>query len=198
RLLRVDVEAGALERYTTGVVAFFFALGWLAARATTVGRRCLVSLLAVVLTAGFFDDPVREGVVVAGVMALTWLPHVRVPRWCARGLGRGAGLLATHSLFVYLTHWQVYPPLEDAGHPWLALLASFAVGIGYGVVMRPAQRWVASRVSSVSHALAPTSPGTWDSPHESAGDQYPNPRPSAPDNAHTIDNWRAPRASTGR
>ena len=63
---------------------------------------------------------------IGGVLALTWLATVRVPRLA----GRVAGVLASGSLYVYLTHWQVYPHLEMR-YPALAVLASFAVGIGY-------------------------------------------------------------------
>ena len=37
--------------------------------------------------------------------------------------------LAHASLWIYLTHWQVYPGLEAAGQPVLAVLASLAVGL---------------------------------------------------------------------
>ena len=37
--------------------------------------------------------------------------------------------LAQASLWIYLTHWQVYWPLEEAGHRWYAALASILVGI---------------------------------------------------------------------
>ena len=48
------------------------------------------------------------------------------------GHGPGAGVLAASSLYIYLTHWQVYPHLRD--HELLALVASLAVGIGYAAV----------------------------------------------------------------
>ncbi|QCC77881.1 acyltransferase family protein [Nocardioides daphniae] len=158
RLLRVGVEAGDLERYTTGVVAFFFALGWLAARADTTARRLLVTVLAAALTVGFFGDLAREAVVVAGIALVIWAPRLPVPRPVAATVGRVTAPLATYSLFVYLTHWQVYPPLEDAGHPWLALVASFAVGIAYGVAMRPLQRRLASWLSRSAPRRVPAEP----------------------------------------
>ena len=73
--------------------------------------------------------------IVAGVAVLVWLPAVRVP-----GLvGRVLTCSRRASLFVYLTHWQVYPHLE-MDHPLLATLASLAVGIAYWWVSRPALR----------------------------------------------------------
>lgn len=133
RFVEVGLRAGHTERYTTLVVAFFFALGWAGARADSTRRRLLVSALATALTVGFFGQPHREAIVLGGFLLMLWLPHVPVP---AR-LARAAGVLAGASLFIYLTHWQVYPALEDAGHPWLALGASLAVGIAFGRVVRP-------------------------------------------------------------
>ena len=142
RFADVGLRAGPTQRYTTVVVAFVFVLGWLAARADTRRRRLLVSALAVALLAGFFGQAHREAIVLGGFLMMLWLPHVPVPAWAART----AGVLAGASLFIYLTHWQVYPPLEDAGHPWLALAASLAVGIAYGRVVRPLHKAVGRAV----------------------------------------------------
>ncbi len=133
RFAEVGLRAGPTQRYTTLVVAFFFVLGWAAARATTTRQRLLVTGLAAALTIGFFGQAHREVIVLGGFLLMLWVPHVRLPQW----LARAAGVLAGASLYVYLTHWQVYPALEDAGHQWLALVASVTVGIAYGRVVRP-------------------------------------------------------------
>jgi acyl-CoA synthetase (AMP-forming)/AMP-acid ligase II len=131
RYTLVGVEAGASERYALPVVLWCLALGWLAARSDSTLRRVLTSVLAVLSVHGFFGDPVREALVAAGVLVVVWVPQVQVPRL----LVPVVSLLAGSSLFVYLTHWQVYPHLE-VDHPLLATLASFGVGIacwkGYG------------------------------------------------------------------
>ena len=44
-------------------------------------------------------------------------------------LAAAVAVIASASLWIYLTHWQVYPGLEAAGHPVLAILASLAVGV---------------------------------------------------------------------
>ena len=36
--------------------------------------------------------------------------------------------MAASSLWVYLVHWEVYPPVEEVSEP-LAFAASFAVGV---------------------------------------------------------------------
>ena len=142
RFAEVGLRAGPTQRYTTLVVAFFFVLGWLGARAVTTRQRVLVSVLAAALTVGFFGQPQREALVLGGFLLVLWLPHVVLPPW----LARAAGVLAGASLFIYLTHWQVYPPLEDAGHQWLALAASLVVGIAYGRVVRPVHQAVGRAV----------------------------------------------------
>ncbi|GAA1478531.1 AMP-binding protein [Nocardioides aestuarii] len=131
----VGLEAGPTNRYTIVLAAFFLLLGWTASRADTPARRWTVVALAAVATYGFFGDPWREGLIVAGTAALVLLPTVRLPR-C---LVAPVCLVASSSLFVYLTHWQVYPHLEDH-YPVVATLASFAVGIGVWWLARPALR----------------------------------------------------------
>jgi acyl-CoA synthetase (AMP-forming)/AMP-acid ligase II len=126
RYASVGVEAGPTERYMPSIVAWCFALGWAAARATTAPQRLLVTVIMVAATVGFFDDLRREATIIVCLAALLWLPSVRAPRLATTVLG----VLASSSLYVYLTHWQVYPHLE-VDHPLLAVLASFAVGIVY-------------------------------------------------------------------
>jgi len=135
RLVWTGIEAGPTERYTVGVVAWCYALGWLAARARGVRQRLFVVAAGAVSVLGFFGDLQRELVVLGGIAFLAWAPRVRVPRAVASVLG----VLAASSLLVYLTHWQVYPHLE-VDHPLLATLASFAVGIGSWRLMRPLVR----------------------------------------------------------
>ena len=85
---------------------------------------------AVVVTMwGNFGDPSRELVVIAGLLALVWVPWVPVPR----ALNRVLGLLAGTSLYIYLTHPQVYPAVRDATSPQLAFVASLVVGVAVGL-----------------------------------------------------------------
>jgi acyl-CoA synthetase (AMP-forming)/AMP-acid ligase II len=141
RYALVGVEAGPSERYALPVVLWCLALGWMAARARTPTQRVITSMSAVFACWGYFDDPVREALVAAGVCALVWAPYLRVPAT----LLPAVSVLAASSLFVYLTHWQVYPHLE-MDHPVWATVASFAVGIavwrGYGwLLAATAARW---------------------------------------------------------
>ncbi|WP_435741742.1 hypothetical protein [Nocardioides sp. SYSU DS0663] len=123
---RYDVlePRGGDDLHRAHVLFWLVALGWATARATTWRHRLVVSALVLATVPGFFGDPVREAVVAVGVLALVWVPCLRVPA----AVARLAGLLAASSLWVYLTHWQVYPHLEQRA-PLAAVLASFAVGL---------------------------------------------------------------------
>jgi hypothetical protein len=130
------VEAGTTERYTLGVVAWCLALGLCAACARTTWQRLLVVAIAVAATIGFFGDLRREAIVVTGVLLLVAGRPVRLPAWAARA----AGVLASASLWIYLTHWQVYPSLEDSGHQVWAIVAALAVGVVVSVGVTTAVR----------------------------------------------------------
>lgn len=125
RFAWTGVEAGATERYTVGVVLWCVVLGMMAATATRRWQRMVVVAATLVSVVGFFGDRHREAVLILGVLALL---HHR-PIWLPPAAASVVRVLAGASLWIYLTHWQVYPPLEDAGHPYLAVLASLAVGI---------------------------------------------------------------------
>jgi len=106
------------------VVWWLVALGWAAARATTTTHRAVVSALLVLTVPDFFTDPVRDLVVLVAALALVWVRRT----WVPAALVPLVSALAAASLWIYLTHWQVYPHLE-VDHPLLATLASLVVGV---------------------------------------------------------------------
>ena len=136
----VEVMGGDVI-HRANVVFWLFALGWATVKAQTRWHQVVVTLLVVATVPGFFGDPARDAIVVAGLLALVWLRSVRVPSWAARTLG----VLASASLYIYLAHWQVYPHLEDE-IPWLATLLSLLAGIALWQVAERATP-VVSRVA---------------------------------------------------
>ena len=151
-LLTGGVEAGPTERYSLPVVLWLIALGWLIARSTDARRRVLSSVVVVLTVSGFFGDPGREAITIAGLLLLLWIPAVPLPRILVPVLS----VAASASLFVYLVHWQVFP-LFRGDFPLLATLASVTVGIlawqGYSALSgwwtaHPAA-WVRTRLSDV-------------------------------------------------
>ncbi|MFD6162720.1 AMP-binding protein [Nocardia sp. NPDC060256] len=127
------------------LAAWFFAIGWAAAKATSVWQRLLVSAAVLACVPGYFDTLDRERLVMAGLLVLIWLPAIRVPALVAIA----AAILADSSLFVYLLHWQVYPLFGQ--HHVAALLASLLAGVAATRVLagmrrrcEAPQRWVVS------------------------------------------------------
>jgi hypothetical protein len=88
-----------------------------------------------VAVADYFGNPLREAVIAGGLVLLIWVP--RLPSLAA--VNRLAGVLAGSSLYIYLTHWQIYPHLQRFS-PLLATLASLAAGAVFGVVVGRATR----------------------------------------------------------
>lgn len=119
-------ELTDLDLLHTKPVFWLFALGWAAAAATTFWHRVLVTAVTVAAVPGFFDEPRRDALILAGIAVLIWVPSVPCPAW----LRRVTGILASASLYIYLTHWQVYPHLNDIS-PLLAAGASLLVGVAY-------------------------------------------------------------------
>ena len=78
------------------------------------------------LVVPFFENPTRDIVVGLGLVLLLWVPTMRMPRAIANALAA----IAAASLVIYLTHWQVYPPVDQ--WPMVATAVSLAVGVaGY-------------------------------------------------------------------
>lgn len=107
------------------LVGWILVLGWVVARAATRAQRAVAAGLVVVLLPGFFGDPVREGIVAGGLLLVLVAPRVPVPRVLAPAVG----LLAAASLYVYLTHYAVYPLLLAVLPPWPVVAACLAVGV---------------------------------------------------------------------
>ncbi|MGH3948641.1 MAG: AMP-binding protein [Pseudonocardiaceae bacterium] len=127
--LGIDDTSEFPERaMSTQGVMWFFVLGWIAQRSATTVQKVLVVGVAVVIMPGFFGDPVREGIVAGGLLLLLLLPQITVPRLVVPVVG----LIAGASLYIYLTHYAVYPSLlvRLALPAVVVALISLAVGIG--------------------------------------------------------------------
>jgi acyl-CoA synthetase (AMP-forming)/AMP-acid ligase II len=120
-------DAGPYRGANAYVLIWLFATGWAAARASTTWQRLLVSAIPVLTVPGFWPSmPGREVTIIVGLLTLIWFPTARVPGW----VGRAASQIATASLFVYLTHFVVYPRIMGYNSV-LAMACCLAVGIAY-------------------------------------------------------------------
>jgi acyl-CoA synthetase (AMP-forming)/AMP-acid ligase II len=129
------------EHFATPISLFWlFALGWTAGKARVWWQRVVVTLAGVVAVVDFFGKPWREAVIILGLLLLIWVPHL--PSTAV--LNRIAGVLAGSSLYIYLTHWQVYPLVKDHSR-LLALVVALGAGVLFGAVVdRVAARLVRS------------------------------------------------------
>ncbi|MFF8278471.1 AMP-binding protein [Streptomyces lateritius] len=123
---------------------WLFALGWAAARAGGTAQRLAVTAVLLLTVPGLFGQPAREAVVLGGLVLLIWVR--KLPS--LGSVNRLAGVLAGSSLYIYVTHWQVFPRLE--AYPLLALPAALLVGVVFASV--------ASRVTRRLPALRALTP----------------------------------------
>ena len=121
-------DLGPDRIHTPHVVLWLFALGWAAraGRHALAAARCVTARRCSATVPGFFADPRREAVIVAGVALLVWAAGPARARAAQPRRRRAGG----RSLYIYLTHWQVYPHLEEVSALG-ATLASVAVGLAY-------------------------------------------------------------------
>jgi hypothetical protein len=137
------------EAWFTILAFWFFAVGWAAAKSSTVWQRLAVTLVLVVSLHGYFDNTQREVLVLAGFLLLIWLPAIRCPAW----LTVVAGTVAEASLYTYLTHYQVYP-LFDA-HPLLGVIAAIVVGVALTRVLDATRTWMRGREGAATADSVP-------------------------------------------
>ena len=119
------------------------------AAATTLARRVAATAIVVATVPGFFGDPLRESIVIVGLGLLIWVTSLPVPVFLAGGIGT----VASASMFVYLTHWQVYPQIEEVSPP-LAIVSSFAVGLAAWWAWGRATGWLSARRRRGSRSAA--------------------------------------------
>jgi hypothetical protein len=132
-------------------VFWIFALGWLIQVSTGIIGRLLVSGLVLITLHGYFpDNSVRDLAVQAGLLLLIWLPSLPAPRLLAPLLSR----LASASLWIYLTHWVVWPPLLDAGVPRaVVVLACLIAGVAANIGVNRLEQAI-TRLARAGHSRA--------------------------------------------
>jgi hypothetical protein len=108
-------------------VAWFFVLGWLADRSTTLRRQVLTTLICLTTVPGFFDRLEREWSIAIGVVLLIWRRDLPLPRAAIRPIA----VVAAASMWIYVSHFRIWPPLArnlpDAAAYALTILAGVAI-----------------------------------------------------------------------
>ncbi|HEX6356451.1 AMP-binding protein [Actinophytocola sp.] len=125
-VFRLAVGDTFFERnMTTLGAAWFLALGWLAYLADTRTRKCVVLAVTLALVPGTFDDLSRQIIVTVGVVVLLGVTRVPVPRPVVAVVGA----IASASLYIYLTHYAVFPALQPHLPAGLVVVLSIAAGV---------------------------------------------------------------------
>ena len=78
-------------RFQAHGAAWFFVLGWLVHRSTTVPKKLLTTALCLATVPGFFGRPEREWLIAAGLVLLVWCREVALPRVAIRPIAAVAG-----------------------------------------------------------------------------------------------------------
>lgn len=150
--LRWDVFGFGLGKaaWFTMLAFWFFAIGWAASKSSTVWQRLAVTAVLAVGIVGYFGQPNREALVFIGLALLIWLPAIR----CPLAFTVTSGVIAEASLFIYLTHYQVYPLFGE--QRFAGVLAAVAFGIVLTSLVAIFRRWLRLRRSTtVASAPAP-------------------------------------------
>ena len=154
--------------YRTDSAAWLFFAGWAAQRAGTAWQRALVAVAVAVSVPGFFDGSTRALVVAAGLLALVWIPRVRVPAPFHRVLAVVAGA----SLWIFLTHFAAFPLLRPHLEPLWLFLVAFPIGVGAAALVEAVVAAVGRLVSS-GIATARRLPGPRDGTDDPTGSDQP-------------------------
>lgn len=112
--LRLGDDYNYLFRAHT--VAWFFALGWLVMRSERRWQRVATAGVVAAMVPGFFHNPQREWFIIAGLVLLTGLDRLRLPRPAVTGIN----LVAGSSMWIFLFHWQLWPAFERVLPPTAA------------------------------------------------------------------------------
>jgi hypothetical protein len=126
-----------------GPLLWLFALGWGAAVSRSVRERAVLTAAALFAAPGYFESEYRDATILVGILLLVWVPAL----WVPRALQRPIGLVASASLYIYLTHWLVYPLLDQTSKE-LAVAASLVVGLGSWAVATRLMTGIEGYVSS--------------------------------------------------
>ncbi|HYN66877.1 MAG TPA: AMP-binding protein, partial [Ornithinibacter sp.] len=110
-------------RGTAPAVLWLVAIGWAAQVASRRRQRFVLSAIVVATLPGFLGDPAREATIGAGLLLVVWVRTLPVPRLVVPSLAA----LASASLYIYLTHFEVYRATDVP-------LVNLALGIGVGLV----------------------------------------------------------------
>lgn len=125
RMNWADVGEWYNLRFRTHNIAFFFVLGWLIQRSRTWPQRALTSLLIATTVLGYFDLASREWRIIVFLVVLVWARELPVPRWSVRAIGT----VAAASMWIYVSHFTIWPLYRTAFVREFSYVLTIASGV---------------------------------------------------------------------
>lgn len=142
------------DLYSTHLVLWLFALGWMLQRAATSAQRWGTAAATLVLVPSFFGvEYERAAIVAGGLLVLLFVARVGVPR----GLVAPITAIAGASLGIYLTHFALLPLLSVGVPPAALVVLGLALGI---VVWTLGNAVIRQAVRHLSRPGLPAAPPT--------------------------------------
>ncbi|MEP6295690.1 MAG: AMP-binding protein, partial [Ilumatobacter sp.] len=112
-------------RFRTHGVAWLVALGWLIHRSDTTAKRVGTSAITFVVVIDFFDYLPRELFIACALVVLVWMRDLPIPRPMVSPIG----VIASASMWIYITHFTIWPRLAEVMDERLAYIATVAAGV---------------------------------------------------------------------
>ena len=124
-------------RYRTHGIAFFFVLGWLVHASRTVPQRIATTVICLAAVPGFFQYAPREWFIAISLMVLLWAREIPFPRV----LMRPVHVLAAASMWIYVTHFTIWPIFTGVFVREVAYVLTIVAGVGVWWITTVPLRW---------------------------------------------------------
>ena len=141
-------------RFRTHAVAWFFVLGWLVRRSVTVPQKLLTTVVCLASAPGVFMNPQREFFIAGGLVLLVWWRELPVPRVLVQPLG----VLAAASLWIFVSHFVIWPPMKDLFIVEVAYPLTVLASLGVWRVVTAVTDQIGPAVGTLRHGRLGSSP----------------------------------------
>ncbi len=113
-------------RFQPHGVLWFFVLGWLVHRSTTVLQKLTTTAICLLVLPDFFARAERGWFIAAGLILLLWCREIPMPRLAIRPIAA----IAAASMAIFVSHFRIFPVLDrNLAREW-AYVATIAAGVG--------------------------------------------------------------------
>ena len=121
----IELGPYANLRFRTQGVAWFFVMGWLAHQSSSTTKRILTSVLCWYTVDGFFLGTDRETFIALAIVGFVWIKAVPLPRPAITVVAT----IAAASMWIYISHFRIFPPLQRALPDGVAYVSTILAGV---------------------------------------------------------------------